>query len=91
MRIHPTHDWHIDIRHNDWTPPQIDLDVVICNVGDLRAPGTLSIIDYRRMYPRHGYPEHFIKNSPRENPDFDPELVIEVGYDCVPRMGGVLA
>lgn len=36
-----------------------------------------------------GYPEYFAKNAPRENPHFDPELVIEVGYDCALRPGGM--
>ncbi len=34
-----------------------------------------------------GYPEFDRANSPRENPDFDPTLVIEVGYDCTPKVG----
>lgn len=58
LRIHPTHDWHIDIEHNgDYQPPDIDLDVVIANVGDVRAPGTLAIKDYRRRFPKH---EHLL-------------------------------
>jgi predicted phosphodiesterase len=50
MRIHPTSDWHIDIRHNDWRPPPVDADVVV-HVGDLRAPATLSIPALRAAYP----------------------------------------
>ncbi|MCU1349620.1 MAG: SerThr protein phosphatase family protein [Acidobacteria bacterium] len=50
MRIHPTSDWHIDIRHNDWSPPPVDADVVV-HLGDLRAPGTLAIPALRRAYP----------------------------------------
>lgn len=57
MRIHPEGDFHIDLKHNDWQPPELDLDVVICNTGDLRAPGTLAIKDFRRLYPRH---EHLL-------------------------------
>jgi hypothetical protein len=34
-----------------------------------------------------GYPEFERANSPRENPNFDPTLVIEVGYDCTPKIG----
>ena len=36
-----------------------------------------------------GYPMSFHPNAPRENPDFDPQLVIEVGYDCTPKLGGM--
>ena len=36
-----------------------------------------------------GYPKYRMANAPRENPDFDPELVIEVGYDCTPKIGGM--
>jgi predicted phosphodiesterase len=31
-----------------------------------------------------GYPKYFMPNAPRENPDFDPNLVIEVGRDLTP-------
>jgi hypothetical protein len=35
-----------------------------------------------------GYPVHFRSaGAARENPDFDPELVVEVGYDCTQTMG----
>jgi DNA repair exonuclease SbcCD nuclease subunit len=33
-----------------------------------------------------GYPMSSLKNAPRENPDFNPELVIEIGRECVPQM-----
>jgi hypothetical protein len=36
-----------------------------------------------------GYPLLERANSPRENPDFDPQLVIKVGYDCTPKIGGM--
>jgi Calcineurin-like phosphoesterase len=50
MRIHPTSDWHTDIRYNDWTPPPVDADVIV-HLGDLRAPGTLAIPALRAAYP----------------------------------------
>jgi predicted phosphodiesterase len=31
-----------------------------------------------------GYPKYFMPNAPRENPDFDPDLVIDVGRDLMP-------
>jgi 3',5'-cyclic AMP phosphodiesterase CpdA len=34
-----------------------------------------------------GYPTSSLKNAPRENPDFDPELVIEIGRVPMPTMG----
>ncbi|WP_159011787.1 metallophosphoesterase [Bradyrhizobium sp. S69] len=33
-----------------------------------------------------GYPTSSLKNAPRENPDFNPELVIEIGREPVPQM-----
>jgi hypothetical protein len=33
-----------------------------------------------------GYPTRFVPNAPRENPDFDPRLVVEVGVDLTPGM-----
>jgi predicted phosphodiesterase len=33
-----------------------------------------------------GYPAHFSPNAPRENPDFDPRLVVEVGPSLTPLM-----
>ncbi|MGM4916234.1 metallophosphoesterase family protein [Tardiphaga sp. 813_E8_N1_3] len=33
-----------------------------------------------------GYPTRFVPNAPRENPDFDPHLAIEVGVDLTPAM-----
>jgi hypothetical protein len=36
-----------------------------------------------------GYPLFERANSPRENPDFDPQLIVEVGYDCTPKIGGM--
>lgn len=33
-----------------------------------------------------GYPTVFRPDAPRENPDFDPRFVIEVGHDLTPKM-----
>ncbi len=34
-----------------------------------------------------GYPTEFKPDAPRENPDFDPKLVVEVGPSLTPKMG----
>jgi Icc-related predicted phosphoesterase len=36
-----------------------------------------------------GYPKYWLPNAPRENPNFDPTLVVEIGHDYTPKFGGM--
>lgn len=64
-----------------YVPPTLAIHGHIHKNQDYMLGGTRIVANPR------GYPTEFRLNAPRENPDFDPALVIEVGRDLTPKMG----
>ncbi|HEX7883576.1 MAG TPA: hypothetical protein VF499_12660 [Afipia sp.] len=54
--------------------------------GHIHASRDYRIGDTRVIANPRGYPATFRPNAPRENPDFDPRLVVEVGPGLTPGM-----
>jgi predicted phosphodiesterase len=52
--------------------------------GHIHAPRDYTVGRTRVVANPRGYPMNFMPNAPRENPNFDPALIVEIGHDYTP-------
>jgi len=52
--------------------------------GHIHSPRDYVVGKTRIVANPRGYPMNFLPNAPRENPAFDPGLVVEIGHDYTP-------